>query len=75
MQKIQKYPRTNELVKVLVHWGRSNLNGEHLGRPIKKPFRARSGAILRPFDCQTCGKVHCIPWTSNQEVIEFYKLE
>lgn len=67
-----KYPQTGQKVKAIVHWGRSKLNGEHIGVVIKKPFRARSGAILRPFKCETCGKEHCIPWTSDKNIIEFY---
>ncbi len=73
MEKLSRYPRKYEKVKVIIHWGRSKLNGEHIGYVTKRPFRARSGAVLRPFKCEICNKEHCIPWTSREDIIEFYR--
>ena len=66
------YPHEGERIKAVVHWGRSKLNGEHVGEVVGRPFRARSGAVLRKMKCETCGREHCIPWTSDRRIIEFY---
>ena len=68
------YPKEGTRVKAVISWGRSKLNGVHVGVVEGKPFRARSGAVLRPFNCETCRRKHCIPWTSNQQIIRFEKL-
>jgi len=69
------YPRLNQRVKAIITWGRSKLNGMHIGKIISKPFRARSGAVLAYMDCEVCGKKHCIPWTSDTRIIRFEVLE
>ena len=69
------YPRLNQRVKAIITWGRSKLNGEHIGKVVSKPFRARSGAVLAYMDCEVCGKKHCIPWTSDTKIIRFEALE
>lgn len=65
------YPKNETLVKAFINWGRSRLNGEHKGRYIGKAFRARSGAILHPFMCQTHGKKEYHPWTSDNNIIKW----
>lgn len=75
MEKLNRYPKEHEKVKAIIHWGRSKLNGEHVWFIVKHPFRARSGAVLRPFKCESCQKEHCIPWTSRTDIIEFYKVD
>jgi len=68
---MKAYPKEGQMVRAVISWGRSKLNGEHIGTVVGRPFRARSGAVLRPFECKTCGKRHCIPWTSNKNIIRF----
>jgi len=65
------YPKPGQKIKCTITWRRSKLNGVHIGVLVGKPFRARSGAVLHPFQCFTCGKKHCIPWTSNENIIKF----
>ena len=66
----KRYPRKGEHVRAIVTWG-SYLDGVHEGIIVGKPFRARSGAILNYINCKTCGKKHCIPWTSDTNIIKF----
>ena len=70
-----KCPKKGQKVKAIVNWGRSKLNGIHIGTIIGNPFRAKSGAILNMINCETCGKKHCIPWTSNINIIKFEIIE